>query len=338
MDGLHPIPELVALIPLTIVPIVVVLIAATAMRQRSQVAVSMLLIVIHVLWAIGFYIPIPAIVSKFITMPAQQAAYASLINSYSATTLGGIQSTTKSTDKSAAEDTAEKTNTITVMTLNCRYGRADAGSITHYVEMNNIDVLALQEVTDDLMQRLEQAGLRQILPSVQRGAKTDGDNGGFNALLTRLDVVSSTGSALPIASSNVSSIITSIGGETVRFASVHPKSPQRSGKDWSSSIQALGSLATESLTTVVMGDLNSNLHHASLRKTLQQGFADSSYELHSGAHNTFPASWPAFPALIEIDHVLHTTGITAVNEKTVKVPRTDHLGLIVTLKTVPSEL
>ena len=50
------------------------------------------------------------------------------------------------------------------MTLNCRYGRADANDIIANIRKRGISVLALQEVTDELIARLTEAGLNELLP------------------------------------------------------------------------------------------------------------------------------------------------------------------------------
>ena len=50
------------------------------------------------------------------------------------------------------------------MTMNCRYGRADAAEIIRNIRERNISVLALQEVTDDLITRLTEADINELLP------------------------------------------------------------------------------------------------------------------------------------------------------------------------------
>jgi|GEM_PF-3879297 len=53
---------------------------------------------------------------------------------------------------------------FTVMTLNCRYGGADAKSIVGAVLARNVAVLALQEATDELVDALNSAGLGARAP------------------------------------------------------------------------------------------------------------------------------------------------------------------------------
>ena len=55
-------------------------------------------------------------------------------------------------------------DTYHLMTLNCRYGKASADAIIAAVRERHIDVLALQELSTDLIKRLERGGLHRILP------------------------------------------------------------------------------------------------------------------------------------------------------------------------------
>lgn len=55
------------------------------------------------------------------------------------------------------------------MTLNCRYGRANAAAIVSAVKEHDVAVLALQELTDDLVAALDEDGLSDLLPYRQLG-------------------------------------------------------------------------------------------------------------------------------------------------------------------------
>ena len=73
------------------------------------------------------------------------------------------------------------------MTLNCRYGRANAAAIVSAVKEHDVAVLALQELTDDLVAALDEAGLSDLLPYRQLGENKDTDNGGFNGIWIRIE-------------------------------------------------------------------------------------------------------------------------------------------------------
>ena len=74
-----------------------------------------------------------------------------------------------------------------VMTLNCRFGRANAAAIVEAVKRYDIAVLALQELTKNLIAELDAAGLADLLPYRQLGEVKESDNGGFNGVWIRVE-------------------------------------------------------------------------------------------------------------------------------------------------------
>ncbi|WP_158275819.1 endonuclease/exonuclease/phosphatase family protein [Bifidobacterium catulorum] len=380
MDAHRPLPEAIALIPLLTAPIVVLLATAVIRHAWPQTVMAIILLVIQLLWQLPYVMTVPGFLSPMLGVPSQSVEYSS------------SEDFVKSTESNANRHTT----TIRVMTLNTRYGRADTGTIMHLVKTEHIDLLAVQEVNDDLIHRLEESHIDDELPYRALGESRPSDNAGSNALFMRFKPVETADSSVDISAAAAPVAKVRLGGQLVEFASVHPKSPPRSGQDWSDGIRALGSFAdragacnTAGMTTasrgsniadaqrrdasaerrgasaerrdadaagtphlptdadgtpkqystaphcaaVVLGDMNSSVFHPSFRDALRHGtgLADSSLELHRGWNPSFPASWPTFPALIEIDHVLHTPGIVARSVHTARVPRTDHLALIVEL-------
>lgn len=254
---------------------------------------------------------------------------------------------------------------FTVMTLNCRYGRADANDITANIRKRGISVLALQEVTDELIARLTEAGLNELLPYHQFGEAKDTDNGGFNVLYSAYEPGASVPNVVSIPAADVPAITlriadqakmppasTSTNGTTIRiaanpstttqahpdrtitFCSAHPKSPMRGCADWSAGILGLReitkarSIAHHNIA-VVMGDLNSSTDHPSFRALLKSGFKDASLTQAAGPNLTFPR-WLKWPR-IELDHVLFTPGVRPSQVKSVEIKDTDHLALVATL-------
>lgn len=171
------------------------------------------------------------------------------------------------------ETSRETYRTVTVMTLNCRYGRADAAAIVDTVRSRRVDVLALQELTQNLVAALDDVGIRESLPHRQLGEDRPTDNGGFNGLWTRFVPDATATSAVDIPAADVPMIVTSLtynersandassetdahdhgpGGRpadhndtetAVAFVSAHTKSPMRGCRAWSQGIIGLGRLA-----------------------------------------------------------------------------------------------
>ena len=198
-------------------------------------------------------------------------------------------------------------DTYHLMTLNCRYGKASADAIIAAVRERHIDVLALQELSTDLIKRLERGGLHRILPYRQLGTPREKtDNGGFNGIWSRTKPKRGTHGIVSIPAADVPGIMLQTDdGTTVAFASAHTKSPMRGCREWSDGIRSLSALVpmprksvsagtgrAERATgskggrdggsaypdvdiAVLMGDLNADIDHASFRELLRSGFRDA---------------------------------------------------------------
>ena len=154
-----------------------------------------------------------------------------------------------------------------------------------------------------------------------------------------------TPTGVPIPAADVPTVTLPVTSTfNITFASAHPKSPQRSCKDWSAGIIGLGALAKSANKdrdrnaddscnnreiAVLMGDLNSSIVHPSFRELLASGFHDAALVEARGEHPTYP-SWLKWPRIV-IDHILFTDFMTASNVRAVFIDGTDHLGLTATL-------
>lgn len=249
---------------------------------------------------------------------------------------------------------------VQVMTLNCRYGHADAQAICRAVRERAICVLTLQELSTELIDRLHTAGLDQLLPSRQLGTASTTDNGGFNGVWTSLPTDYHIEKTVDIPAADVPGLAVriprsprhaSLGiarngsngsnghdealsdeARTLLFASAHTKSPMRGCAQWSQGVIGLGAVAEtagHAGATVVMGDLNANLHHPSFRALLRSGYRDANLVQGRGTIRTFP-SWLPWPHL-ELDHILFTAGVDASDVQSFRIAGTDHLALTAAL-------
>lgn len=234
----------------------------------------------------------------------------------------------------------EKSREIRVMTLNCRYGRANASQIIKLAKTHKIDTILLQEVSKKLVKNLEKLGIKHDFAHVQLGSASGHENGGFNAIYTRLSNVKSFGKSIKIDAANVP-IVTSVTCDSsaenllITFASAHPKSPMRGCAAWSSGIMALAKIGENhnennvKKVTIIGGDLNSTPDHPSFRALLKSGFLDASMQIGKRL-KTWP-TWQKWPNLA-LDHVLvKSTGCNAIatEQRAIRVDGSDHFALIV---------
>lgn len=316
-DGRLPLPYLIALIPLLWIPTLVIAIAGFALHEPALGGVAVVVCLASLLRKIAYWM-------ENLNSPntAQRVAEK----------LAKKRETSRETGDEAVAESA-KHGRFRVMTLNCRFGRANAAAIVSAVKKHDIAVLALQELTDDLVAQLDASGLSDLLPYRQLGENKGTDNGGFNGVWIRIEPSDMSPVTAVIPAADVPGVcfpIDSMRGIT--FVSAHPKSPMRGCKEWSAGIIGLGELATtqkQGDVTVVLGDLNSGTDHPSFRKLLNAGFKDAALCEAKGRHATFP-SWLPWPRII-LDHVLFTKGLDASDVSSFCVEGSDHLALVATL-------
>jgi endonuclease/exonuclease/phosphatase (EEP) superfamily protein YafD len=80
---------------------------------------------------------------------------------------------------------------------------------------------------------------------------------------------------------------------------------------------------------VVAGDLNSTTDMRPFRGLLRNGYRDAAEQSGAGIEPTFPADWRP-PPFLAIDHIL-TRNCTATSLRTMKIPGSDHRGLVATV-------
>ena len=222
-----------------------------------------------------------------------------------------------------------------IMTLNTKNGLADANQIVSIVRDQHVEVLALQEVSTSLVERLTAAGLDGLLPSRAFGAAGENDNGGINVLYTLALMRDVSDSILPVTGSAVPACTITAGSHSVRLVSVHPSSPKTGTRGfWNESLRNLSSLRQYNDEYLIMGDFNSTWDHSRYRKMLGDTLVDASQQAGEGFHMSYPSE-PGYamlpvPPMIEIDHIVYSknSGMSVGTIETVKVEGSDHLALL----------
>lgn len=343
-EGRLPLPYLIALIPFLWIPALLLAIVAAVLGCWPLAVAAVALAVIVVL-----RVPLHRLSLRETSRETKRETYRETRPDTSDTTARGYDE--------------QPDAPITVMTLNCRFGRADADAIMDAVRAHDVDVLALQELTADLVGALDAAGIRDVLPHRQLGEDRPTDNGGFNGLWTRFAPVAAASSSAQIPAADVPVIVASptlngqpadVPDSAIAFASAHTKSPMRGCRAWSQGIVGLGWLAlrqgcgmhapthpspetaaddpsrASTEAAVVLGDLNCGIDHPSFRKLLAAGFRDASMSALHKPMVSFP-SWLAWPR-IELDHVLISGGIDAERVETLTIHGSDHLATVAALR------
>lgn len=306
-------------------------------------------------------------------------------------------STRRTPSHQTSARSARQSAPLTVMSLNCRYGRAQAPEIIGAIKQHSVTALCLVEVSDQLLTALDEAGIASLLPHRVVGAQNGKENGGFNVVFSAVKPLRSETSSVLIPAANIPILTLPVLGKRIAVAAAHPYSPQRGAREWGLGIAQLSALppaffARQDDALVIAGDFNSNVSHPTFRWLLSGGllpgnylddepevsfsttrphfaakhsssFAarrqasspvphspqliDSSFEAdaHGVKHSflsrrffrspaTFPANWPMLPAMMELDHVLHTDALQCTQLRTLRIPGSDHKALLARLEVV----
>lgn len=209
---------------------------------------------------------------------------------------------------------------LRVLTVNLLWGRADADMVVALARQTSADVLFAQELTEDMVTRLKQAGLGDLMP--QKMAELRGSPRG-SGIYSRFPL--SGGPPLaPIYGAQPAAVLALPGGEAVEVVCVHPHPPTppwpRRVPRWRQELAALP--PPGELPRVLAGDFNASLDHAVFRGVLRLGYADAALQ----AGNALAPTWgpTGRRALITIDHVLVDRRCAVLASSVHAVPGTDH--------------
>ncbi|KAA5829598.1 endonuclease/exonuclease/phosphatase family protein [Saccharopolyspora hirsuta] len=216
---------------------------------------------------------------------------------------------------------------LRVLSVNAYFGQADAEKVVELVRRNQVDVLSLQELTPELVDRLDAAGLAAELPHrvFEAGPKADGSGIAARYPLRELDLVPGSTLAQP------SALLERPGSPPVEIVAVHTLYPM--GRDtydvWRREMVELGQLPLDGTPRVLAGDFNATLDHSRLGDLIGRGYTDAAAATGAGLRATWPEGW--FPPPVAIDHVLTTPEITPQSFEVFPMPGADHRAVLATL-------
>ena len=218
---------------------------------------------------------------------------------------------------------------VRVMVQNLEYGRAAPHDVVRAVRTGGVDLLLTVETTPESADALRTAGLTGLLP--HEAAATAPAAQGV-AVWSRFPL--SAPERVPGFSLGLVRTEMAGPGGPVTVVAAHPVAPVF---DAALAVEEadrlrwyLGSLPGPA-PVIVGGDFNATWDHVRFRDLRDLGYTDSV----SGGRDGWVPTWPAgrrFPPLIGIDHVLARGAVAVGETETVEVDRTDHLGVLATVR------
>ena len=221
---------------------------------------------------------------------------------------------------------------VRVMSANLREGLADPDYLVRSARAQ-ADVLAFQELTPQEVDRLSAAGLDATFPYRWLDARAGASGVGVWSRFPMHATRRIGGYVMAFVSAQIRVTGISI-DPTVVVAHIPGPWPQPID-DWRRDLDRLPVTLLEVAeragggAVIVAGDLNSTTDMRPFRALLRNGYRDAAEQSGAGIEPTFPADW-RLPPFLAIDHIL-TRSCTATSLRTMKIPGSDHRGLVATV-------
>jgi endonuclease/exonuclease/phosphatase (EEP) superfamily protein YafD len=221
---------------------------------------------------------------------------------------------------------------VRLMSANLYEGMADPDRLVRSAR-EQADVVAFQELTPQEADRLSRAGLDATFPYRWLEAR---DGAGGVGIWSRFPIetprrIGGYTFAFLTAHIRVAGVSTD---PTVVVAHVAGPWPLPID-DWRRDLTRLPATLSEvgdqagASSVIVATDLNSTTDMRPFRALLGNGYRDAAEQSGAGIKPTFPAD-SRLPPVVVIDHIL-TRNCTATSLRTLKIPGSDHRGLVATI-------
>ena len=216
-----------------------------------------------------------------------------------------------------------------VLTANVRYG-GGTQALVETLRKERPQIVSVQECADECVKALREPAIRDDYPYRHI---IEGEGARGSALLSMYPLRDETAvpgrMAMPGATAEVR-------GEPVRVQVAHPMPPMpdadamRSWRQELNRLRAYGSSRGDT-PTIIAGDFNSSQDHAAFREILDTGMNDAARLTGQSRTPTWPNT-ALRPMGAQIDHVLVSYPMTAVEARFLKLRGTDHLAVLADVK------
>ncbi|MFD4644234.1 endonuclease/exonuclease/phosphatase family protein [Lentzea sp. NPDC058436] len=214
---------------------------------------------------------------------------------------------------------------VRLMTSNLLVGIADAEAIVREVRARRVDVLAMQELTPEMVSDLDRAGLKQVLPNRVFLDEPGGSGSGIASKfpLSRRDLT-------PPGTLQQAGALVDLPGQDIEVVSVHPLPPVVTDgpEAWQRELAGLPAPDSTGAIRVLAGDFNATLDHVGLTRLLNKGYVDAADQVGKGLIHTWPSNSGFWPPPVTIDHVLVDSKIVVDTVDVFDVPGSDHRAVV----------
>ncbi|MFD0556642.1 endonuclease/exonuclease/phosphatase (EEP) superfamily protein YafD [Stackebrandtia endophytica] len=224
---------------------------------------------------------------------------------------------------------------LTVMTVNLRVGGGDTGQVMDLVDQHEVDVLSVQELTDEALDGLNESGLTERFPHQEFKASTDASGTGIFSRLP-ITVLSPVPGRFFMPTVRLDLTESEGDGQRVEFTAVHPTAPISGDHiaDWRADIEALPGATLNGPIRILAGDFNASLDHRILRDLIGTGYHDAA----SATGNGMVGTWQPVGAIsglippVALDRVLSDERTAIRNFSTHPITGSDHLAVVTVIQ------
>jgi endonuclease/exonuclease/phosphatase (EEP) superfamily protein YafD len=219
---------------------------------------------------------------------------------------------------------------LNVMTSNLLFGGADPAQIVSLVRDRDIEVLAVQEFTTEGKEALAKAGLEELLPYASLADEAGASGSG---LYSRYPMSGAGHRRMGGGFLQAYGLVQPPNAEPVLIESAHPRAPSDLSLNglWRSDLAEEPGTGPEGTPRILLGDFNSTLDHAPLRKLIARGYRDAGAATGQGMIPTWPYyEHPGIP-WVTLDHILIDKRIGVRDLSVHRITRTDHRAVIAQL-------
>ncbi|MFI5907748.1 endonuclease/exonuclease/phosphatase family protein [Dactylosporangium sp. NPDC051541] len=227
---------------------------------------------------------------------------------------------------------------LRVMCANLLYGRGATPRFVEQLKIDDVDVLAVQELTGEGLAALDEAGIDALLPY---RVVAPAPGGGGSGLFSRHPIAEPTSRThTPIPLNQTGATVLVPGAGPVLVESAHPYPPRKGHVGvWSQNIRTQPLPAPDGPPRILLGDFNATLDHAVLRSLLRAGYRDAAAERGRGLLPTWPCrteTLPFWTPPITLDHVLADARIGVREFGTRHPGESDHTIVVAELVLPPA--
>ncbi|MFI5833095.1 endonuclease/exonuclease/phosphatase family protein [Micromonospora sp. NPDC051300] len=253
--------------------------------------------------------------------PAVVAALAALA------LLGAVAPRAVADDRPAADGPV-----LRLLTANLRLGSADAAALVALVRTQRVDVLTVQELTPQLAADLDRFGLATLLPHRSLSPEPGATGSGLYARHPLRDPGHRRHRRYFLTQAYGTVLVP--GAPPLRVESAHPGAPYTidAVPQWWTDQRAQPPATPAGGLSVLAGDFNATLDHATMRRLIATGYTDAADAVGAGLAGTWgPYDGDPIPP-VTIDHVLVDRRIAVRDVDVRSVPRSDHRALLAELR------